>query len=89
MTPGEERRWLVSLVVKGWWDRLEYHSARHRGGGEAGGTIDVRVLDAPVSGGEQDVVPPGLTCNLHHKDLGIVMSVAREADAVISGRVRS
>jgi 2-hydroxy-3-oxopropionate reductase len=52
-------------------------------GGEADGTIGVRVLDAPVSGGEQDAVPPGLTCNLHHKDLGIVMSVAREADAVI------
>jgi 2-hydroxy-3-oxopropionate reductase len=52
-------------------------------GGEARRTIGVWVLDAPLSGGEHDAVPPGFTRNLHHKDLGIVMSVAREADAVI------
>ena len=26
---------------------------------------------------------PGFTCDLHHKDLGILMSVAREAGVVI------
>jgi 2-hydroxy-3-oxopropionate reductase len=36
-----------------------------------------------VSGGEQDTVPPGFTCNPHHKDLGIIMSMARDAGAAI------
>lgn len=54
-------------------------AARALGGGLAGSAVLERKAPDMIARRFR----PGFTCDLHHKDLGIVMSVAREAGVVI------
>lgn len=54
-------------------------AARALGGGLAGSAVLERKAPDMIARRSR----PGFTCDLHHKDLGIVMSVAREAGVVI------
>lgn len=55
-------------------------AARALGGGLAGSAVLERKAPDMIARRFR----PGFTCDLHHKDLGILMSVAREAGVVIS-----